>query len=69
MFGRRQRIGVDRVAPLPDIPVHIKEAKRVGRELSHIQGRVARKIEREANYPGQIRVSVIRETRMVEHAR
>jgi ribonuclease Y len=30
---------------------------------------IARKIERELNYPGQIKVSVIRETRMVEHAR
>ncbi len=30
---------------------------------------IARKIERELNYPGQIKVNVIRETRMVEHAR
>lgn len=30
---------------------------------------IARKIERELNYPGQIRISVIRETRIVEHAR
>ncbi len=30
---------------------------------------IARKIERELNYPGQIKVSVVRETRIVEHAR
>ena len=30
---------------------------------------IARKIERELNYPGQIKISVVRETRMVEHAR
>ena len=30
---------------------------------------VARKIEREINFPGQIKVTVVRETRAVEHAR
>ena len=30
---------------------------------------IARKVERELNYPGQIKVSVVRETRIVEHAR
>jgi ribonuclease Y len=30
---------------------------------------IARKIERELNYPGQVRVMVVRETRLVEHAR
>lgn len=30
---------------------------------------IARKIERELNYPGQVKVSVVRETRIVEHAR
>jgi ribonuclease Y len=30
---------------------------------------IARKIERELNYPGQIKVAVVRETRIVEHAR
>lgn len=30
---------------------------------------IARKIEREMNYPGQIKVAVVRETRIVEHAR
>ncbi len=30
---------------------------------------IARKIERELNYPGQIKVTVVRETRIVEHAR
>ncbi len=30
---------------------------------------IAKKIERELNYSGQIRVAVVRETRMVEHAR
>jgi ribonuclease Y len=30
---------------------------------------IARKIERELNYPGQVKVSVVREVRIVEHAR
>ena len=30
---------------------------------------IARKIERELNYPGNIKVTVVRETRIVEHAR
>lgn len=30
---------------------------------------ISRKIERELNYPGEIKVVVVRETRMVEHAR
>jgi ribonuclease Y len=30
---------------------------------------IARKIERELNYPGQVKVTVVREVRVIEHAR
>lgn len=46
------------------------DSGRVTDEQSTMLSRdIARKIERELNYQGQIRVSVIRETRIVEHAR
>lgn len=46
------------------------EASKVTDEQSIMLSRdIARKIERELNYPGQIKVTVVRETRAVEHAR
>lgn len=46
------------------------DSGRVTDEQSTMLSRdIARKIERELNYQGQIRVAVIRETRIVEHAR
>lgn len=46
------------------------EGSKVTDEQSLMLSRdIARKIEREMNYPGQIKVTVIRETRAVEHAR
>jgi ribonuclease Y len=48
----------------------IVEASKVTDEQSIMLSRdVARKIERELNYPGQIKVTVVRETRAIEHAR
>lgn len=46
------------------------EASRVTDEqASMLSYDIARKIERELNYPGQVKVSVVREVRVVEHAR
>lgn len=46
------------------------ESERVTDEQSIMLSRdIARKIEREMTYPGQIKVTVVRETRAVEHAR
>lgn len=48
----------------------IVEGSRVTDEQAVMLSRdVARKIERELKYPGQVKVTVIRETRAVEHAR
>jgi len=46
------------------------EGKIVGDDQSYILCRdIAKKIEKELTYPGQIKVTVIRETRAVEYAR
>ena len=46
------------------------DSGKVTDEQSQMMSRdIARKIERELNYPGQIKVTVVRETRIVEHAR
>lgn len=46
------------------------ESSRVTDEQSQMLSYdIARKIERELSYPGQIKVTVVRETRIVEHAR
>ena len=48
----------------------IVDSSRVTDEQSVMLSRdIARKIEKELKYPGQIRISVVRETRAVEHAR
>ena len=47
----------------------IVDSAKVTDDQSHAIKDVARKIERELNYPGQIKVAVVRETRIVEHAR
>jgi ribonuclease Y len=48
----------------------IVEGGKVTDEQSLLLSRdIARKIEREMNYPGQIKVTVVRETRAVEYAR
>lgn len=48
----------------------IVDSSRVTDEQSLMLSRdIARKVEREMKYPGQIKISVVRETRAVEHAR
>jgi len=48
----------------------IVDSSRVTDEQSVMLSRdIARKIEKELNYPGQIKIAVVRETRAVEHAR
>lgn len=48
----------------------IVDSSRVTDEQSLMLSRdIARKIEKEMKYPGQIKISVVRETRAVEHAR
>jgi len=48
----------------------IVDSSRVTDEQSVMLSRdIARKIEKEMKYPGQIKISVVRETRAVEHAR
>ena len=38
-------------------------------QINMLSRDIARKIEKEMKYPGQIKISVVRETRDVEHAR
>ena len=46
------------------------EHSRVDDARAHdLAGEIARRIEKELQYPGQIRVTVIRETRAVDYAR
>ena len=48
----------------------IVDSGRVTDDQANMLSRdIARKIERELNYTGQVRVAVVRETRIVEHAR
>jgi ribonuclease Y len=48
----------------------IVESERVSDEEAALLSReVAKKIEQDLTYPGQIKVTVIRETRSVEYAR
>jgi ribonuclease Y len=48
----------------------IVDSSRVTDEQSLMLSRdIARKVEKEMKYPGQIKISVVRETRAVEHAR
>ena len=48
----------------------IVDSGRVTDDQANMLSRdIARKIDRELNYTGQVRVAVVRETRIVEHAR
>lgn len=52
-----------------EIRVLVDSGKVTDEQAVMMSRDIARKIERELNYPGQIRVNVLRETRIVEHAR
>jgi ribonuclease Y len=52
-----------------DIRVIVDSGKVTDDQASMLSRDIARKIERELNYSGQVRVAVVRETRIVEHAR
>jgi ribonuclease Y len=52
-----------------EIRVLVESSKITDDQASMLSRDIARKIEREMNYPGQVRVAVVRETRIVEHAR
>ena len=52
-----------------EIRVLVDSSKVTDEQSIMLSRDIARKIERELNYPGQVKVTVVRETRMVEHAR
>ncbi len=52
-----------------EIRVLVDSGKVTDEQSQMLVRDIARKIERELNYPGQIKVNVVRETRIVEHAR
>ncbi|MCB0350197.1 MAG: ribonuclease Y [Bdellovibrionales bacterium] len=52
-----------------EIRVLVEGSKITDDQAVMLSRDIARKIERELNYPGQIKVAVLRETRIVEHAR
>lgn len=52
-----------------EIRVLVDSGKVTDEQAVMLSRDIARKIERELNYPGQVRVNVVRETRIVEHAR
>lgn len=52
-----------------DIRVIVDSGKVTDDQASMLSRDIARKIERELSYTGQVRIAVVRETRIVEHAR
>jgi len=52
-----------------EIRVLVDSGKVTDEQAIMLSRDIARKIEREMNYPGQVKVNVVRETRIVEHAR
>jgi ribonuclease Y len=52
-----------------DIRVFVNPEKITDLEAKRIAQEIARRIEQELKYPGEIKVNVIRETRMIEYAR
>ena len=52
-----------------ELRVLVESSRVTDEQASMLSYDIARKIERELNYPGQVKVSVVREVRVVEHAR
>ena len=52
-----------------EVRVFVKPERIDDLTAYHLAGDIARKIETELRYPGEVRVTVIRETRVVEYAR
>ena len=67
-----EQSGVERVFAIQagrELRVMVQPEKVTDAEMSQISENVARKIEEELQYPGQIKIVVIRETRAVDFAR
>jgi ribonuclease Y len=52
-----------------ELRVMVESSKVTDEQAQMLSRDIVRKIERELSYPGQIRVTVVRETRAIEHAR
>ncbi|MEZ4871915.1 MAG: ribonuclease Y [Bdellovibrionales bacterium] len=52
-----------------EVRVIVDSSKVTDEQASMLSRDISKKIMRELNYPGQIKVAVVRETRIVEHAR
>ncbi len=52
-----------------ELRVLVESSRVTDEQASMLSYDIARKIERELSYPGQVKVTVVREVRMVEHAR
>lgn len=52
-----------------ELRVLVESSRVTDEQVQMLSYDIARKIERELNYPGQVKVNVVRETRIVEHAR
>ena len=52
-----------------EIRILVEHAKVDDARAQDLAGQIARRIEKELQYPGQIRVTVIRETRAVDYAK
>ena len=51
------------------VPAMVEHAQVNDARAEGLAGEIARRIEKELQYPGQIRVTVIRETRAVDYAK
>ena len=52
-----------------ELRVLVESSRVTDEQAAMLSYDIARKFERELNYPGQVKVSVVREVRVVEHAR
>ncbi len=52
-----------------ELRVLVESSRVTDEQASMLAYDIARKIERELSYPGQVKVSVVREVRVIEHAR